>query len=192
MVGGEPLNIFAALEQGNSANWADAPFVDTEGRSYNSASWALTYEIRGPKRLTLNAAVEGVGWRTSITTVQSETLTPGTYYWSAYATKAGERVTAGSGTFVVKANLADIGTDGYDGRSQAEKDLAAINAEISARASGGFVAEYAIGDRSLKREPTSELLVLKSRFEAIVARERAAENIANGLGNPRRVLVRFQ
>jgi hypothetical protein len=63
--------------------------------------------------------------------------------------------------------------DGYDGRSQAEKDLAAINAEISARATGGFVAEYAIGDRSLKREPTCGASRLKSRYEGIVARERA-------------------
>lgn len=184
------MNIFSKLQQGDSASWDDYPFQDSTGKSYDSSVYALKYEIRGPAQLTLNAVADGNAWKTTLSLVDSATLVPGTYYWAAYATAAGERVTAGKGTFVIEADLAVAGAN-YDGRSDAEKTLASINSQLLARANGDFVTEYAIGDRSLKKEPTAELLAMKSRFEAIVRAERQAQSIANGLGNPRRVMVRF-
>ena len=53
------------------------------------------------------------------------------------------------------------------------------------------VIEYTIGNRSLKKEPMAALLELQSRYQLIVSRERRAQQIANGLGNPQRLGVRF-
>jgi hypothetical protein len=185
------LNIFAAITKGDTAQWDDAPFRDSNGRSYDALTWTLRYELRGPTQLTLNAAANGPGWRTTLDLAASGGLAAGTYFWAAYALKAGERVTVGTGQLVVKPDLASIVADGYDGRSQAQKDLDAINAEISARINGGLTVEYAIADRSLKKEPVEQLLALRSRYESIVRRERQGEAVANGLGTPGRVLVRF-
>jgi hypothetical protein len=185
------LNIFAEITKGDSAQWDDVPFRDSTGRSYDALSWTLRYELRGPTRLTLNAVANGPGWRTTLDLAASGGLVAGTYFWAAYASKAGERATVGTGQLVVKPDLASVAVDGYDGRSQAQKDLDAINAAISARATGGAVQEYTIQDRSVKFMPMTELLALKSRYEAIVRRERQGEALANGLGTPGRVLVRF-
>jgi len=184
------MNIFAQLTAGDSATWADVAFVDSQGVSYDASQYALRYEIRGPVALTLNSTALGTGWTTTITTVQSATLTAGKYYWTAIASKTGARVTAGTGTAIILPDLST--TSGvYDGSSQAEKDLIAIRAEISARTAGGMTLEYAIGNRSLKKEPIASLLVLESKLVRQVAAERAAQNMANGLGNPRRISVRF-
>ena len=80
----------------------------------------------------------------------------------------------------------------YDGRTQAERDLDAVNAAISARTSGGLVAEYSVAGRSLKREPMAALLALRSALMMRVRNEQTAASIAAGLGNPRNLHVRFR
>jgi hypothetical protein len=56
---------------------------------------------------------------------------------------------------------------------------------------GGAVQEYRIGTRSLKRYELADLLALESKLKADVARENKAAMIANGLGNPHNLFVRF-
>ena len=184
------MNIFAQLTSGDSATWTDDTFTDSQGAVYDSGAYSLRYEIRGPVALTLNATTLGKGWQTTITSAQSTTLTPGKYFWTAFASKTGARVTVGTGTLTILADLTGV-SGVYDGSSQAEKDLAAIRAEISARASGGMTLEYSIGSRSLKKEPIASLLALESKLVRQVFAERQAERQANGLGNPRRISVRF-
>ena len=43
-----------------------------------------------------------------------------------------------------------------------------------------------------KKYELAELLALESRYKAELVREKQAEMIANGLGNPRQTFVRFQ
>ena len=75
--------------------------------------------------------------------------------------------------------------------TQVEKDLATIQTAIRNIISGGVVQEYKIGTRSAKKYELSELLALESRYKAELVREKQAETIANGLGNPRATFVRF-
>ena len=79
----------------------------------------------------------------------------------------------------------------YDGRSQVEKDLEVIQTAIRNIISGGVVQEYKIGTRSAKKYELKELLMLESRYKAELVREKQADMIANGLGNPRATFVRF-
>lgn len=185
------MNIFNRLTAGDSATWDDASFTDTQGGSYAAPLWALRYELRGAQVLTLNAAPNGSGWRTSITAAQSAALVGGMYSWAAYATNGAQRVTAGKGTLQIEADITGA-IAGYDGRTQNQKDLDAVRAEIRGRVNGGMTVEYMIGSRSLKKEPSSELLVIESRLVRMVASENAAASIANGLGDPRQFGVRFR
>ena len=138
----------------------------------------------------MTAVPYGDGWQTTITSAQSAQLVPGVFYFQAYVTNGTDRKTIGNGQITIKPNL-DKQAPGYDGRTQAKIDLDAVNAEISARVSGGMTVEYTIGNRSLKKEPMAALITIQSRLKTIVARERQAEMIANGIGNPRAIYTRF-
>ena len=78
-----------------------------------------------------------------------------------------------------------------DGRTQLQEDLDAVKAAIRAIVSGGAVQQYSIAGRSLSTYSLSDLMQLEAKLKAEVKREQAAELIANGLGNPHNLFVRF-
>ena len=61
----------------------------------------------------------------------------------------------------------------------------------SAIVAGGVAKEYTIGNRNLKKYDMADLLQLESKLKAEVKREQMADMIANGLGNPHNLFVRF-
>lgn len=191
------MRIPAILVAGDSAAWYEPPFADGLGNGYDS-SWQLSYSLRGPGTgLDLVGTAKGSGWQLVLSSIQTAGLNLGTsalvWAWQAYAAKAGQRTTAGSGTLRVQPNLAALPTaTTFDGRSQAERDLAAVQAEISARINGGATLEYTIGTRSLKKEPMAALVEIEQRCARIVRRERQAQASANGLGKPGQLGVRFR
>ena len=109
------------------------------------------------------------------------------------ATLTDQRFTAGSGSLLVKPNLAAISANTVvEGRTPAEVNLANIEAEIAARITGGATLEYTIGNRSLKREPMAMLMTLRSQYRLIVYREKQAQAGANGGKLSNWVGVRFK
>lgn len=180
------MNIPQQITAGDSASWTD---VATDA---SSPTWALTYTLRGPTGLTLTGVSEGGGWRTSITAAQSGALIAGTYYWQASISSGADRRTLGNGTVQVLPNLAFTGdASAYDGRSQAEQDLAAVQATMRAVITGGAVQEYSIGARSLKKMAMADLIALESKLKADVTREKRRARLAAGLDSGRAVFVRF-
>lgn len=185
------------ITAGDSATWLDLPFADALGASVDSSAYTLTYSLRGPDQAAKKDLVgvpSGTGWQFSLATSDTAAFnaggTPVRWYWAAYAAKTGVRLTAGEGVLVVKPNLAAATT--FDGRSVAEQILATVESAIQSRINGDMVTEYTIGSRSLKKEPMTELLALRDRYRTIVSRERKAQAIKNGLGNPSRLGVRFR
>jgi hypothetical protein len=188
------MSIPEKLTAGDSVTWEDVATTDNLGNAITSPAWTLTYYVRGEVHhgLTLVGVASGGGWQTTITAAQSATLPAGVFYWQAAAANGSQRITLGQGTITIEPNLAYTGLPAaFDGRSEAEQVLAAIDAEIKARATGGTAEEYTIGNRSLKKTPMRELVSLQSRYKTIVVRERQAQKIAQGLGNPRAMYVRF-
>jgi len=186
------MNIPGQISAGDSLTWRDGAARDNLRNALTSDLWTLHYYLRGSQALDLTATADGPGWETTITAAQSATLSPGTVYWQASVSNGADRITLGTGTITVLADLKFTGNTGsFDGRSDAEKALSAIDAEISARLTGGMAEEYTIGQRSLKKTPMKDLIALQSRYKTIVARERQAQKIAQGLGNPRAMYVRF-
>ena len=190
------MNIPALIRAGDTVKWRDVAASDNLGNAITSATWTLTYYIRFNRNnhgATAVGTAYGTGWEFTL----SAATTGGfheddTGYWQAVATKAGEIITLGAGQFDVDPSLAYTGTPAaVDNRSQAQKDLDAVQATIRAMVSGGAVAEYTIGNRRLKKMELTDLLALESTLKAAVKREQAAQLMANGLGNPHNLYVRF-
>lgn len=186
------MNIPTELVAGDSYTWIDQATIDNLGNAIDSTSWTLSYAIKGAVNLSLTATTSDSGWSTTITTTQSATLSPGDYAWHAYATNGSNRVTLGQGTIKIKTNIAAIGSVGFDGRSQIKQDLDAVREAIRAIIKGGAVVQYTIGNRSLTKMRMSELIELESKLKVDLVREEKAAKIAQGLGDPKNLFVRFK
>lgn len=185
------MKIPSIITAGDSISWLDDPTSDNLGNAVDSGSWTLKYDFRQASvTLSVTATASGSGWKTSLSATQSATFAAGVAYFQAYATKASERVTLGSGQVTFLKNLA-ASTTPYEGRSQAQQDLDAVQAAMRSMYSGGAVQEYSIGGRSVRKIALTELITMESQLKVQVARERKAEMIKNGLGNPHNVFVRF-
>jgi len=116
---------------------------------------------------------------------------PGPYTWVLQATRGSERETLVSGSTEILADPAAAGaTAAVDLRSTARRCLAAIDAYL-ADPHNLSAAGYTINGRTLNRYPRAELLSERSKWQAEVAREEAAERLAAGLADRRRIFVRF-
>jgi hypothetical protein len=195
---GEAVKIPSKIRAGDTVAWKDDPTVDVFGAPIDSSTHDLTYYVRFNRNnhgATVVGVADGSGWRLTISSAVSGGFHEDDIgYWQAVATAnvGGAKTTLGSGSFEVDPNFAYVGTPAaVDARSQAQKDLDACQAAIRTLMSGGAVQEYRIGTRSLKRYDLAELLALESRLKAEVAREQKAAMIANGLGNPHSLFVRF-
>lgn len=127
----------------------------------------------------------------SISATTSAGFDVGLWSWQSRISSAGTVITVGSGTFQTLPNLSYTGLPAaYDGRTQSEKDLEAVQTAIRALIAKG-AKSYSIGSRSYTSNDLGELIKRESQLKAVVARERAAEKVAQGLGDPRNLFVRF-
>lgn len=153
-----------------------------------SEGWSLSYVlINAAAKIALTASASGDSHAVTVSAAASSSHFSGVYDWIARVSKAGEVYTVGSGRITVLPSLV---ASTADLRTHARKTLEAIEAVIEGRATQD-VLEYQIAGRSLKRIPVNDLLVLRDRYRAEVAREDAANRVANGLPDRRRVFVRF-
>jgi hypothetical protein len=189
------VNIPAQIRAGDTVTWRDEAARDNLGNAITSASWTLTYYLRtntASEGATVVGTAYGDGWELTIAAATSTGFDAGQWYWQALATSGSDKLTLGSGQLQVLPALSYAGTPGaFDGRSQAQKDLEAVQAAIRAIISGGVVQEYKIGTRSLKKYEMADLIQLESKLKAEVKREQAATMVANGLGSPHNLFVRF-
>lgn len=189
------MNIPTTIRAGDTVKWRDDSTVDVFGAAITSADWTLTYYLRtntASEGATITGSAYGTGWQFTIAAGTSTNFDAGKWYWTAVATKGSEVITIGNGGLTVNAALTYAGSPAaYDGRTQAQKDLDAVQAAVRAILSGGVVQEYRIGTRNLKKYDLADLLQLEGKLKADVKREEQAELIANGLGNPRNMFVRF-
>jgi hypothetical protein len=135
------------------------------------------------------------GWQVTLTAETTAAMAAGSWELQVVSVVDGAPCTTGRGSFTVRRSLAFTGTAGaFDDRSQAQRDLAAVEEAIRALSTGA--QEYQIGGlgtggRKVRRADLAELIKWRDRLKADVAREKRAEAIAQGLGDPRRLYVRF-
>ena len=131
------------------------------------------------------------GWRHR-DYADSDGFDAGDWFFQAVATKDSESVTLTTGRLEVLVGLDYTGTPAaLDDRTQAEKDLAAVQKAIRDIANGNTVKSYSVAGRSLTRYEMSDLIALERKLKFEVQRERRAALIANGKGDPFNLFVRF-
>ncbi len=190
------MTIPKQVRAGDLIQWRDNSTTDAFGDPISSPDWTVTYYLRtntSSEGATVSSTAYTDGWQFSIASATSANFDAGDWYFQAVADKSGaEKQTILTGRFEVLAALSYSGTPAaFDGRSQIKKDLDLVEAAIRALLNNGVVQEYKIGNRTAKKYDLSELLVLKAALKAELVREQKAEKIANGLGNPHAVHVRF-
>ena len=191
------MAIPSLIRAGDTIRWIEPATVDSLGQPVASSAYTATVYLRfnaASEALTIaGTARNDGGWQFEITSNASTGMDAGRWYYQARAELAGVVITLATVSVTVERSLAYTGAAGaFDGRSQAQKDLEAVQAAIRAMVSGGAVAEYTIGTRRLKKLPLTELIMLENKLKGDVVREERAESIANGLGDPRKLLVRFR
>ena len=190
------MTIPQTIRAGDFIQWNIPASKDHYGNSISSPDWSVVYYLRtntGPVGAIVNSSAYNDGFKFTIASNVTATFTSGNWYYQAVANKSGaEKLTFYTGSFEVLKSLEYSGTAlNYDGRSQVEKDLETIQTAIRNIISGGAIQEYKIGTRNAKKYELSELLILQRQYKAELIREKQAEIIANGLGNPRTMFVRF-
>ena len=185
------------IRAGDTVRWIEPATVDTLGNPVASGAWTATAYLRfnaASEALTISSTARNDGgWQFEISATASGGMDPGRWYYQARAQQGAVVITLATAGLTVERSLAYTGgAAAFDGRSQARKDLEAVQSAIRSIVSGGAVAEYTIGTRRLKKMPLPDLIALENKLKADVSREERAEKIANGLGDPRKLHVRFR
>jgi hypothetical protein len=187
------MGLPATIRAGDTLEWVELPGVDSMGDAVDSTSWTLAvYFRKGTAGATATGAARADGgWDLTLTATQTGALAVGRWDWQALATNGSAKATLRTGSLTVEASLAYSGTPAsFDGRSQAEQDLEAVQAAIRALVVRG-AQQYSIGSRSYTAMDVGKLMERESHLKGVVAREKAADRIAAGLGDPRNLFVRF-
>lgn len=148
---------------------------------YPASTWTLTYFFRGAGQgFNVEATPNGNKFDLSALSSDTENCTAGTYSFQAFVTKVDEKILVDSGTIRVHPNLAAINAgDTFDGRSNAQQILDAIDAMIKGKATLDQQS-YVIGNRQLSRIPIPDLTLLRDKYQRIVNQEKRTEKQKKG------------
>lgn len=158
---------------------------------YPAATWTGTYYFENRNK-TFSAVASASGNIFSVTIAASTTAgyPAGRYRWRLVVTNASVRYTAESGLVEVLVDPAAAGV--VEVRSHARRMLDAVEAALEDRATKDQMdlLSVSLGSRSSSRD-IGKLLELRDKYKMEVKMEEAAEQIAAGLGNPRRIYTRL-
>jgi hypothetical protein len=152
-------------------------------------SFRLTPRVSTDAAIDFDATTEGSDYRVQIGPATTEDWTAGEYDWHSWVAKSGARHSVDHGQLTIDADPATLAA-GTDTRSHARIVLDAINAVLQKRATRDQMG-YTIAGRELRRTPIADLLLLRDRYVAMVASEDSAAAVAEGMGDGRRIYVRF-
>jgi hypothetical protein len=167
------------------------------GTDYPPASYTLKYAARldgaGANEIEITATASGADYLIEVPSATTLQFTAGTYRWQAYITRNSDsqRITLNSGSFEAKPNRDAALTDP---RSWAKQCLDSIETAIKgvvANPTKTYQISTATGSRSVTRRDLSELLIMRQNLKAEVDAEKLTERIAAGLGDSRRIGIRF-
>ncbi len=186
------------FRSGDTIEWTLNATTDTYGNPISSPDWSVIYYLRTNKSkqgVTVSSTADGDSFKFTMTNTITSTMLDGNWYYQAVATKSGNTpMTIAQGEFTVLESMQFTGTNpkAFDGRTTAQKTLDLINTAIDNILKGGAVQEYKIGTRTAKKYDLPELYMLRTQYLSEVNLEKQAQSMANGLGNPRTMYVRFK
>lgn len=154
---------------------------------YPAPAWTMTAILRGPGQINLTATAVQLGHQFAAPASTTSAWAPGEYWWSIRASRAGAVVEVAKGQLTIAADLAAV-SGPYDGRTQNQIALDAINAVLGKRATRDQ-ERYTINNRELWRTPIADLLKLRAFYAVQVKRECQRNKGEAAFG--RAVAVRF-
>lgn len=173
-----------ALIAGDTAKWLRSlpDYLPADG-------WTLTYTLlNADGKITIVTSASADGHLVNVPAATTAIWSAGEYAWRAQVVNTtGDAYTIGGGTITVQPAFS---ASTLDSRSHARKTLANIEAYLE-NANNLTAARYQIAGRELWRISITDQLMLRDRYRAEVAREDAAANVARGLPDKRRIMVRF-
>ena len=150
-----------------------------------SAKW---YFERLDAKFEVTAGASGDIFTATVPATTSADYRVGEYRWRLVVTSGGVRKSIETGKTVVVTDPNAAGT--FDYRTTARYALDMIETYLR-DPSNLNAANYSLNGRSLSRWSRADLLVERSKWKLEVKSEEAVERMAEGLGNPRRLYVRF-
>jgi len=176
----EPTSVWA----GDTWKWRREDLTD-----YPATAYTLSYYLHNASAsATITATADGSNFAVTVAKAVTALIAAGRYFWAAFVSDTTERFQVDSGTIEVLPNLA--ASAATDRRTHARKVLEAIEAVLESRATVDQ-AGYTIAGRRLDKTPIADLLMLRGHYRDECQAEEQAERIANGMGNPKRILARF-
>lgn len=170
----------ATLRAGDTWKWRDS-YGD-----YDAADgWTLTTYFRGTSTLDVTGTADGSGWVSTAAAASTGALVAGRYSWVSQVSKDGEVFTVDSGILDVLPSIS-AQAEGYDGRSTAEKQLAAAETALESLLTKTR-ASVTFGDQSYTLVDVEKLVRVRDQLRQRVDNEKAAANGTRG----RRILTRF-
>ena len=157
-------------------------------KKYPPALWSAELLMRGPIAINLAATIDGDEFVFSADASTTATWAAGDYWYSVRVTSGSAVQELESGQVTVLPDMATA-SSGYDGRTQAEIALAAIEAVLANRATKDQ-DRYRINNRELYRTSISDLVKLRDFYRDLVNRERAAKCGSNPFGRKLRVVLK--
>lgn len=186
------------IRAGDFIQWKLNATNDVYGNPISSPDWTVSYFLRTNKSkvgTSVQSTPDGNDFKFEIPSTTTEQFGDGDWFYQAVANKSGnQKQTIATGKFIVLPSLEFTGTTPkpFDGRSDTRKTLDLIEKAIDDIVANGGVQEYKIGTRSAKKYELGELYILRTKYLAQLRLEEQAETMANGLGNPRAMFVRFK
>jgi len=178
LIAGDSLNFTAAVPDYSAA----------EG-------WTLKYRLvprnAGGAVIDITATVVGDEYAVQIPATTTAAWGAGVYTWTSWVELGTEVYTVDAGQITVRPNPRTLPA-GYDGRSQAHKALEDLKTAFATfSATQGTVRRYAIAGREMEFNSAAEILKQIAFWEAQLANEQAAADLAKGLKPKNRILTRF-
>lgn len=139
--------------------------------AYPAPEWSVSILLRGASVIDLSAVAEGRQHRVTASAAATAEWTPGNYWYSIRATRENDVVEVEQGSMLIAPDMSAAAA-GFDGRSQAETALEAIDAVLGKRATMDQ-ERYRINNRELYRTPIGDLIKLRAYYANIVRQEKA-------------------
>ena len=156
-----------------------------------SEGWVMTLyvnPISGGTASSVSSTAQGNDHLLQMPASTTASWTVGNCNWQIAAAKAGEKYTIDAGVIKVLASLENAAA-GTDTRSQSQKALDDANAALAAWTP--TTKRYKINGREMEFNGPADIIAIISHWKAAVAREQAAQAMAAGRPNPRKLQVRM-
>jgi len=186
----------SVITAGTKIQWQDENTTVPINQNVTSAEWTLKYYFRttSSSGVIVTGSAVDTGWTFTIASTDFTNKDVGEWSWYAQLVKIADTADKrdfGSGNLTIKPDLTfTTNPTAIDTRSESKKELDTIQAAI--RALGKSTAkEYTIGDRTFKKIEMPILIARESQLKSIVKSEDRASLIAQGLGDPKNLYIRY-